>query len=254
METDSFFYQLFNQLPQTLFELLGLPAVKAKLYRFDSVELKKSLRIDGLFLPRKEGLPLYFVEVQFQRVSTFYANLFAKVFSYLEANDPGQEWVAVAIFPSRKEEPHLLGPYGDLLVSQRVKRIYLNEVVKARNLPVGLGLLQLLLASERETIDVVPRVLRKAKAHFGGSELQTRVVELVERVLMIRFTDLSLEEMRMKYKLHDIRESKAFQQLCEEAQRKGCEEAQRKGHDVGHEIGLKIGLKEGLEKGREEGR
>ena len=30
METDSFFYNLFNQLPQTLFELLDLPAARAK--------------------------------------------------------------------------------------------------------------------------------------------------------------------------------------------------------------------------------
>ena len=51
METDAFFYQLFKQLPATLFELLGLPPEQAQGYRFDSVELKKSLRIDGLFLP-----------------------------------------------------------------------------------------------------------------------------------------------------------------------------------------------------------
>ena len=38
METDSFFCQLLKQLPQTLFELLGLPAKQARGYRFDSVE------------------------------------------------------------------------------------------------------------------------------------------------------------------------------------------------------------------------
>src|SRR4051812_17606341 len=102
METDDFIHQLLKQLPQTLFELIDLPAARADSYRFDSVELKKSLRIDGLFLPKKSRLPLYFVEVQFQRVKTFYANLFAKVFCYLEENDPAQEWVAVAIFPTRK--------------------------------------------------------------------------------------------------------------------------------------------------------
>jgi Protein of unknown function (DUF2887) len=39
MESDSFFYQLFKELPQTLFDLLGLPATQAESYRFDSVEL-----------------------------------------------------------------------------------------------------------------------------------------------------------------------------------------------------------------------
>jgi predicted transposase YdaD len=60
METDSFFWKLLKQLPQTLFELLGLPPQRARRYRFDSVEVKKSFRIDGLFLPSQADLPLYF--------------------------------------------------------------------------------------------------------------------------------------------------------------------------------------------------
>src|SRR5689334_7351571 len=92
VETDAFFYQLFNQLPQTLFELLGLPTAQMKTYRFDSVELKKAFRIDGLFVPKSVKFPVYFCEVQFQRSPKFYANLFAKVFCYLEENDPMQEW------------------------------------------------------------------------------------------------------------------------------------------------------------------
>ncbi len=110
METDSFFCQLFKQLPQTLFELIGLPAEQAASYRFDSVEVKKPFRIDGLYIPRKPNLPLYFVEVQFRRLAKFYANLFSKVFCYLEENDPAQDWVAVAIFPTRKSEQQNLAP------------------------------------------------------------------------------------------------------------------------------------------------
>ena len=150
METDSFFCRLFKQLPQTLFELLELPVLQAKSYRFDAVEVKKSFRIDGLFVPDRRALPLYFVEVQFQRVPTFYANLFAKVFSYLDENDPKQEWVAVAIFPSRREEPKHLGPDQNLLQSRRVKRLYLDELPASPNPPLGLGILQLLSASLKE--------------------------------------------------------------------------------------------------------
>ena len=81
METDSFFWQLLKQLPETLFALLGLPTAEAAHYRFDSVEIKKSYRLDGLFVPTGSDLPVYFVEVQFRRARRFYANLFAKVFS-----------------------------------------------------------------------------------------------------------------------------------------------------------------------------
>ena len=232
METDAFFYQLFNQLPQTLFELIGLPAARAKAYRFDSVELKKAFRIDGLFVPKRRTLPLY-VEVQFQRVQTFYANLFAKVFSYLEENDPGHDWVAVAIFASRKEEPKDLEPYEDLLQSKRVMRVYLEDLSPLKNPPVGLGLLQLLLASEREAEALVPRLAKKAESGLHDSDLQAKVVELLERLLMIRFPGLTVEDIRMKFKLHDIRESKAWQEI--------------------HEQGLAEGRTKGLAEGRAEG-
>ena len=81
METDSFFWQLLKQLPETLFALLGLPTAEAAHYRIDSDEIKKSYRLDGLFVPTGSDLPVYFVEVQFRRARRFYANLFAKVFS-----------------------------------------------------------------------------------------------------------------------------------------------------------------------------
>lgn len=52
METDAFFYQPLKQVPQALFELIGLPGEGAAEYRFDSVELKKAFRIEGVLLRR----------------------------------------------------------------------------------------------------------------------------------------------------------------------------------------------------------
>ncbi|MFN4195213.1 MAG: DUF2887 domain-containing protein [Thermosynechococcus sp.] len=50
MRRDSLFYQLFAQLSQTLFDLLGIDTPQE--YRFDSVELKQTaFRMDGVFVP-----------------------------------------------------------------------------------------------------------------------------------------------------------------------------------------------------------
>lgn len=166
METDSFFCQLFKHLPGTLFELLGMPGEMANAYRFDSVELKKAFRIDGLFLPAETGLPLYFVEVQFQLVPNFYANLFAKVFCYLEENNPAQEWNAVAIFASRDVEPKQLGPYEDLLNSPRVKRIYLNERKELPTPSFGLDLLKLLFVDKDQERPLVGKLVHRAETEI----------------------------------------------------------------------------------------
>ena len=230
METDSFFYQLLKQLPQTLFELLDLPAEWARAYRFNSVELKKSLRIDGLFRPTKPNLPLYFVEVQFQPSAKFYANLFGKVFWYLEENDPAQDWLAVAVFPNRSLEPKHLRPYEELLHPQRVKRIFLDEHPIPADPPPGLGILQLVSAPEIQVKDLVHRLLYKAKSEFVDGELGRKMIELVEELLVRRFSKLNREEIRAMFQLESLRNTRVWQEIHEE------------------------GIDEGIEKGRVEGK
>lgn len=229
MQTDSFFCQLLKDLPETLFELLGQPASRAKAYRFDSVELKKSLRIDGLFLPKKRGLPLYFVEVQFRRLAKFYANLFAKVFCYLEENNPGQEWYAVAIFPGRGAEPRQLNPYLELLLSPRVRRIYLDEYPMPSDPPIGLGILQLVTAPQEQTPDLVAKVLHKVEHELTDVEQRPKVVELVEELLMLRYTQKSREELRTMFKLRDLRKTRVWQEAAQEGREEGKAEGREEG-------------------------
>lgn len=85
MKTDTIFYQLFQNFPSIFFELIGQPATATSRYQFTSLEVKqRAFRFDGLFLPVAESpeLPIYFVEVQFQKKSNFYARLFAEIFLY----------------------------------------------------------------------------------------------------------------------------------------------------------------------------
>ena len=240
METDTFFYQLFKQLPQAVFEAVGLPAQRARAYRFESVELKKSLRIDGLFIPNKSSLPLLFAEVQFQRLEKFYANLFAKVFGYLDDNDPGQEWLAVAIFPKRRLQPKILAPSEDLLQSKRVTRIFLDELPILDDPPLGLGIMQLAAIPVDEVKGLTARLIRKAEVEIRDSELSAKVIELVEELLIRRFSQFAREEIRTMFQLHDLRKTRVWQ------------EAREEGVEVGVEIGREEGRKEGREAERQE--
>ena len=97
------------------------PLTRVADYRFEALEVKKSYRLDGLFVPTREPVCRSTLsKCSFGGHGGFYANLFAKVFSYLEANDPEQDWMAVALFPNRRAEPKQREPYADLLASPRV--------------------------------------------------------------------------------------------------------------------------------------
>ncbi|MBI2804697.1 MAG: Rpn family recombination-promoting nuclease/putative transposase [Planctomycetes bacterium] len=226
METDSFFCQLLKQLPQTLFELLHLPGEMARHYRFDSVEIKKSFRIDGLFLPDATTLPVYFVEVQFRRSANFHANLFAEVFTYLNDCKTRTDWAAVAIFENRRMEPKYLAPYENLLRSKRLTRIYLDEFEMPADPPLGLGILQLVSAPESAVKNLVGRLIQKVERDFTDSDSAKKVIELVEELLLRRFTELGREEIRKMFQLHDLRKSKVWQEAHEEEHQEGRQEGE----------------------------
>jgi predicted transposase/invertase (TIGR01784 family) len=217
METDSFFSHLLKRLPETLFALIGQPTSQAADYRFDSLEIKKkSYRLDGLFLPTKANLPLYFVEVQFQRNVRFYSNLFAKIFSYLDANDPKQNWVAVAIFTKRALEPEDQGPYRALLASEQVRRIYLDEMTVPASAAAALKILQLVTAAKNDVPELVAELAKLARRETD-CEKSKAIVELVEELLVLKFTKISREEVHKMFKLSDIRKSRVWQEAQEEA-------------------------------------
>lgn len=90
MKTDTLFYQLFQDFPSIFFELIGEPTTDISSYQFTAPEVKqRAFRFDGLFLPSAESpeLPIYFVEVQFQKKPKFYSRLFAEVFLYFYQYD-----------------------------------------------------------------------------------------------------------------------------------------------------------------------
>jgi predicted transposase/invertase (TIGR01784 family) len=231
MESDSFFWQLLKQLPETLFALLGLPTATATAYRFEAVEVKKSYRHDGLFIPTQRTLPLYFIEAQFRRDRRFYANLFAKVYSYLEKHDSNQDWQAVVLFENRRAEPKRQLACEVLIASRHLRRIYLDEMEVADEATPGLKLLQLVSAPKRDAAELVTRLLSESQRE-SDCERGRIIVELMEELLMRRFTEMDREEVRRMFQLHDLRESKVWQEANQEGQRIGREKGREEGQEM----------------------
>jgi len=133
MITDPVFYRLFETSPETFFLVLGLPADAARdmaaRYQYEALEFKTTAhRLDGVFLPKEAGLPLYFLEVQFYPLANVFAGLLAKIFTFLKQHDPAQPYVGVVLFDTRAQEPEALGPYQPLMDAGFIRRYYLDEM------------------------------------------------------------------------------------------------------------------------------
>jgi predicted transposase/invertase (TIGR01784 family) len=217
MRTDTIFYQLFLTFHTLLFELLGEPMGIANNYQFISAEIKeKAFRFDGIFLPDREDLPIYFVEVQFQEKPDFYWEFIAEINLYLNQYKPVQDWKAVALFAQRRFEVKSLTAYQqELINNHRIIRVYLDELPSGS---IGVGLIQLILAQEAQAPLLVQQLLARAKTEIANPLAARGIIDLLETVLVSKFAKLSREEIQSMFLLTDIKQTRVYQEAKQEGE------------------------------------
>ncbi len=233
MKTDTLFYYLFQEFPSIFFELIGQSASLADDYQFTSIELKQvAFRLDGLFLPPidKPNLPIYFVEVQFQSDETFYYRLFAEIFLYLYQYKVVNNWQAIVVYPRRSIESTQPIPYQFLLDSDRVRRVYLDEL--GANQSLGVGIVQLVIESNKKAPAKAINLISQARQQVADEQLQQQILEFaktfgeasasqrvfkrIETIIIYKFPNLNRQEVEAMLGLDLIKNTRVYQEAQEE--------------------------------------
>ncbi|MTJ12628.1 DUF2887 domain-containing protein [Anabaena sp. UHCC 0187] len=220
MHTDTIFYQIFLTFHTLLFELLGQPTENAEGYQFTSVEVKeKAFRFDGIFMPDSLEKPIYFVEVQFQNKPEFYWELITEINIYLNQYKPEQDWQAVALFAKRSLDVEKLTNYQQELVnSGRIKRIYLDEIPSGS---IGMGLIELIVSKENQSQELVKNLMTRTKTEVSNDSERQGIIELLESVLMSKFSQLSRQEIEAMFLVSDIKQTRVYQEAKQEGEQEG---------------------------------
>jgi len=226
MKTDSIFYELFANLPETLFTLLNLPKNLAQEYQFRSQELKQlAKRIDGVFLPQTETKPIYFVEVQFQKDENLYHRLFTEIFVYLGQYKPSQDFQAVVIWANKNLDYDLPIYYQCFQQLGKLNIIYLDELNLTSTNDIGVEIVKLIVASEEKAKTIVENLFNLAQTNLESKTKQRDIIELVEKILVYKFTNYSLEELDKMFTLTDFKKTKFYQDTFSEGKIEGKFEA-----------------------------
>lgn len=224
MRTDSLFYHLFNTSPGIFFELIGCDAAVASGYEFRSVEVKEpNFRIDGVFVPSSssEAQTVYFVEVQFQKDQLLYHRLFAEVFLYLEQNPTTRDWQAVVVYPRRSLEPDESNLHRALLESSQVQRIYLDELAAVTEPSLGLGLVQLVVASEAQAPDHARQLIEQSQQETVAGLSRQEIIEVIQTIMIYKFPQLNREEIEEMLGLSELKQTRVYQEARAEGRQEG---------------------------------
>ncbi|MBD2246761.1 Rpn family recombination-promoting nuclease/putative transposase [Nostoc sp. FACHB-888] len=230
MKTDSIFYRIFQSLPSTFFELINQPPSLTSAYQFSSVEVKQlAFRIDGVFLPNTPELPIYFAEVQFQPDKKIYSRLFAEIFNYLDKTELTNNWQGVVIFPNRSVETGDTERYTELLNSQRVTRVYLNELSSIPTSSIGIETVKLIIEPELTATTKAIEIVNSARKEILNATQQREIIQLIETILIYKLPRLSREEMGKMFGLSELKQTKFYQEVFAEGKEQGKEEGKQEG-------------------------
>ena len=220
MHTDTIFYQIFLTFHTLLFEILGEPTENATDYKFTSVEVKeKAFRFDGIFMADSLEKPIYFVEVQFQPKPDFYWELIAEINIYLNQFKPVQDWQGVALFAKRSLDVGELTAYQqELINSGRIKRIYLDELPPGS---IGMGLIELIVSKEAQAPELVKTLMDRTKTEVENDREKQGIIELLETVLLSKFSQLSRQEIEAMFLVSDIKQTRVYQEAKQEGRQDG---------------------------------
>ncbi|MDB9340565.1 MULTISPECIES: DUF2887 domain-containing protein [Cyanophyceae] len=217
MRRDSIFYKLFKQFPGLLFEFVDEPPPEADKYQFESLEVKETaFRIDGVFLPPDDAISktVFFAEVQFQKDDDLYHRFFSELFLFLYRHSIRyDDWFGVIIFPNRSIEPSNSMIHRALLQSGQVRRVYLDELGKVQQQPLGLGLMLLTTIPETEAVEAARFLLEQAQ-----QQSEQAIIDLVTTIIFYKFTNLSREEISTMLGLN-LEEPRAIREARQEGEK-----------------------------------
>ncbi|WP_265578459.1 DUF2887 domain-containing protein [Microcystis aeruginosa] len=129
--------------------------------------------------------------------------------------------MAVALFASRDIDNNFPYQLRGFEITGQIRRIYLDELIDSPDPSLGLGIIQLIVATPQLAQQRGKPLLQKAIAEIDDLVFQQKVIELIERTLAYKFTNLSRTELEAMFGLDDLRQTRLYQEAKEE----GREEA-----------------------------
>ena len=228
MKTDKLFYRIFLSQPDLISELV--PDIPANCeFDYSAPVIKEtSLRLDVLLTPISDdlNLTLVFLEAQMQSDIGFYGRFFASIFLYLRQYKVARPWRGLLILRCRGQDLGANPPY-QILLDSWVHKLYLEDLIGVKDLKPNLSLLRLLVIPDQEVSDSAKAILDDCDT---SAEFRLRL-DLVEAILINKFPQLSIEEVRQMLNLKeaDVTQTRFYQEVLQ----------------IGRQDGQQIGRQEG---------
>ncbi|MFN3639263.1 MAG: DUF2887 domain-containing protein, partial [Chloroherpetonaceae bacterium] len=155
------------------------------------------------------------------------------------------------IYPDPQTEQKEITPYVPLIQSNRLRRVYLNELPSPEQLPLSLALMKLMTLSRAEMPPAAKFLVQSAQNQ--GVEKGEVIIELITRIMLYRFTELKREEVLHMLGLttEELKRTRFYQEIYAEGRQEGLQIGREEGLQQGLQVGREEGLQQGFSKERQ---
>jgi predicted transposase YdaD len=106
----------------------------------------------------------------------------------------------------------------ELINSGRIKRIYLDELPPGS---IGMGLIELIVSKEAQAPELVKTLMDRTKTEIENDREKQGIIELLETVLLSKFSQLSRQEIEAMFLVSDIKQTRVYQEAKQEGRQEG---------------------------------
>ncbi len=135
--------------------------------------------------------------------------------------------------------------YAELLNSQRVTRVYLNELSSISTSSIGIEAVKLIIEPESTATTKAIEIVNSVRKKILNAAQQREVIQLIETILIYKLPRLSREEMAKMFELSELKQTRFYQDVFAEGKEEGKEQGKLEGKEQGKEEGKEQGKLEG---------
>jgi predicted transposase/invertase (TIGR01784 family) len=143
----------------------------------------------------------------------------------------------VIVYPNPQVETNQVQRYRELLNSERVRRIYLNELENIPQTSIGLATVQLITLSKAKALDSTRKLIQRVRQELTPDQKPQELLQLIETILVYKLPLLNRREIETMFSLDELKQTQYFQDVREEARQEGRQEGREQGREEGREEG-----------------
>ena len=125
------------------------------------------------------------------------------------------------VYPNPQVETDKVQRYRELLNSERVRRIYLNELENIPQTSIGLATVQLITLSKAKAIDSTRKLIQRVREELTPDQKPQELLQLIETILVYKLPLLNRREIETMFSLDELKQTQYFQDVREEARQEG---------------------------------